>query len=207
MKLPYLIDLIAVAVFAISGCLAAGRKSLDLVGVFVIAVVTAVGGGTLRDLLLNRHPIFWTADPNYLYAIAVAVVVTIAYVRFRPPPEQVLRIADAIGLSVFTIVGTQYAEELGRPAIVAVVMGTLTGTAGGVIRDILCNDVPILFQGGYLYATAAIIGAAFYMLMQEPVGREPAAYMGMAVIAALRGAAIVYHWNLPRFKLDEWSSP
>lgn len=207
MKLPYLIDLFAVGIFAVSGCLAAGRKSLDLVGVLVIAVVTAIGGGTLRDLLLNRHPIFWTSDPSYLYAIVVAVVVTIAYVRFRPPPDQLLRIADAIGLSEFTIVGTQYAEELGKPAIVAVVMGTLTGTAGGVIRDILCNDVPILFQGGYLYATAAIIGASAYVLFQEPLGREAAAYLGMAIVGVLRGVSILYHWNLPRFKLDAWASP
>src|SRR5258708_15011592 len=115
MKLPYLIDLIAVGVFAVSGCLAAGRKSLDLVGVFVIAVVTAVGGGTLRDLLLDRHPIFWIDDANFLYVIAAAVIVTLLYVRFRPPPDQILRIADAIGLAVFAIVGTQLTEDRGRP--------------------------------------------------------------------------------------------
>src|SRR5437879_3645448 len=136
MQLPYLIDLIAVAVFAVSGTLAAGRKSLDLVGVYVVAVVTAVGGGTLRDLFLNRHPLFWVVDPNYLYVITGAVALTLAYVRFRPPPHQLLLIADAIGLSVFSIVGAQFAEDQDRPWIVAVVMGTLTGTAGGVLRDI-----------------------------------------------------------------------
>jgi len=201
MKIPYLIDLIAVAVFAISGTLAAGRKSLDLVGVYVIAVVTAVGGGTLRDLLLDRHPLFWIIDPNYLYVITGAVVVTLAYVRFRPPPHQVLLIADAIGLSIFTIVGTGFAEALDRPWIVAVVMGTLTGTAGGVLRDMLCNDIPILFREGYLYATAAAVGATIYVLIQEPLGREWAAYIGMAVIAALRFGSIIYKWNLPRFTL------
>jgi uncharacterized membrane protein YeiH len=201
MILPYIIDLIAVGVFAISGTLAAGRKSLDLVGVYVVAVVTAIGGGTLRDVLLNRHPLFWVTDPNYLYAITAAVVLTLAYVRFRPPPQQVLLIADAIGLSVFSIVGAQFAEDLGRPWIVAVVMGTLTGTAGGVLSDMLCNDIPILFREGYLYATAAAVGATLYVLIQEPLGRDWAAYIGMGVVAALRLGSIIYKWNLPRFTL------
>src|SRR5262245_1531405 len=169
MKVPYFIDLFAVGVFAVSGVLAAGRKSLDLVGVYVVAVVTAIGGGTIRDLLLDRHPLFWVTDPNYLFAITGAVVITLAYARFRPPPHQLLLIADAVGLSVFSIVGTQFAEELGRPWIVAVVMGTLTGTAGGVLRDVMCNDIPILFREGYLYATAAAIGAAVYMAVVEPL--------------------------------------
>jgi uncharacterized membrane protein YeiH len=201
LKIPYLIDLIAVSVFAVSGTLAAGRKSLDLIGVYVIAVVTAIGGGTIRDLLLNRHPLFWVEDPNYLFAIIGAVAVTLAYVHFRPPPHQLLLIADAIGLSVFSIVGTQYAEELGRPWIVAVVMGTLTGTAGGVLRDILCNDIPILFREGYLYATAAAVGATVYMFVQVPLGNEWGAYIGMGVVAALRFGSIIYKWNLPRFTL------
>src|SRR5437762_4183444 len=118
MQLPYLIDLVAIAVFAVSGTLAAGRKSLDLVGVYVVAVVTAVGGGTLRDLFLDRHPIFWVQDANFLCVIAAAVVATLAYVRFRGPPDQILRIADSIGLSVYAIVGTQLTEDRGRPAVV-----------------------------------------------------------------------------------------
>jgi len=207
MKLPYLIDLIAVAVFAVSGCLAAGRKALDLVGVFVIAVVTAVGGGTLRDLLLDRHPIFWIQDANFLYVIAAAVVATLLYVRFRPPPDQILRIADAVGLSVYAIVGAQLTEDRGRPAVVAVALGTLTATAGGVLRDLLCNDIPILFREGYLYATAAAVGAACYVLTEEPLGRDGAAYLGMVVVAVLRFGSIVWKWNLPRFELREPGSP
>ena len=207
MKLPYLIDLIAVGVFAVSGCLAAGRKSLDLVGVFVIAVVTAVGGGTLRDLLLDRHPIFWIADANFLYVIAAAVVATLVYVRFRGPPDQVLRVADAIGLSVYAIVGAQLTEDRGRPAVVAVALGTLTATAGGVLRDLLCNDIPILFREGYLYATAAAAGAACYVLAEDPLGRDGAAYLGMVVVAVLRFGSIIWKWNLPRFELPDPGSP
>jgi uncharacterized membrane protein YeiH len=203
MKPPYILELVAVGVFAVSGTLAAGRKSLDLVGVCVIAVVTAVGGGTVRDVLLDRHPLFWVTDPSYLYAISVAVFLTLAYVRFRPPPRQVLLIADAIGLSVFSIVGAQFAEDLGRPWLAAVVMGTLTGTAGGVLRDMLCNDIPILFREGYLYATAAAVGAMLYVLTESSLGREMAAYLGMIVVAGLRLGSIIYKWNLPRFTLEE----
>jgi uncharacterized membrane protein YeiH len=207
MKLPYFLELLAVGVFAVSGCLAAGRKAFDPVGVVVISVVTAVGGGTVRDLLLGRHPIAWTADPNYLYTILASVAFTVAYVRFRPPPNGILLIADGIGLSVYAIVGAQLAEDKGCPAVVAVAMGAVTGTAGGTVRDILCNDVPILFTSGYLYATAAVLGATLYVGLEGPVGRDAAAYTGMAVVGALRAGAIVYHWDLPRWKLDDWASP
>ena len=116
-------------------------------------------------------------------------------------------IADAIGLSVFSIVGAQFAEDLGRPWLVAVVMGTLTGTAGGVLRDMLCNDIPILFREGYLYATAAAVGAMLYVLTESSLGREMAAYLGMVVVAGLRLGSIIYKWNLPRFTLEERTSP
>ena len=168
MKLPYLIDVIAVGVFAVSGCLAAGRKSLDLVGVFVVAVVTAVGGGTLRDLLLDRHPIFWIADANFLYVIAAAVVATLLYVRVRaaagPDPADCGR-GRAVGVRHRrgpAHRGPRAAGGRGRGP------GTLTATAGGVFRDLLCNDIPILFREGYLYATAAAAGAACYVLTEDP---------------------------------------
>lgn len=203
MKPPYFIDLIAVGVFAVSGVLAAGRKSLDLVGVFVVAVVTAVGGGTVRDLLLNRHPLFWVADANFLYAIAGTVAATLLYVRVLPPPAQSLRIADSIGLSIYAIVGARLAEDGNAPPLVAVALGTVTATAGGVLRDMLCNDIPILFREGYLYATAAAAGATYYVLTQNVLGRDGAAYAGMVVVAVLRFGSIVWKWNLPRFELRE----
>ena len=106
-QLLYILDLFGVAVFAISGALAAGRKSLDLLGVVIIAVVTAIGGGTTRDLLLDRHPIFWIADPTYLSVIIGAALITIWYTRYKEPPEKALVLADALGLAVFTITGAQ----------------------------------------------------------------------------------------------------
>jgi uncharacterized membrane protein YeiH len=203
MTTPHFLDLISVGVFAVSGCLAAGRKSLDWIGVLAIAMVTAVGGGTLRDLLLNRHPIFWTADPSFLYVIAGSVFLTLVYVRFRGPPDQVLRIADAIGLAVYSIVGAELALLENRAPAVAVVMGTVTGTAGGVLRDMLCNDVPILFREGYLYATAAIVGAALYVALKSAIDPDYAGYLGMAVVAGLRLGSIAFRWNLPRFTLRD----
>lgn len=134
----YLLDLIGVAVFAVSGALAAGRKQMDLLGVAVIATVTAIGGGTLRDILLDRNPVFWIEDPTYLLVILAAAALTLLYARFHKPPRTSLLIADALGLALFTISGAQLAEEQKLSAVIVVLMGTITGTAGGVLRDVLC---------------------------------------------------------------------
>ena len=115
MKLLYALDLIGVAVFAISGALAAGRKHLDLLGVIVHGLVTAVGGGTIRDVLLDRQPIFWLADPAYVLVIVASALMTVAYVRWRPPPAGALLYADAIGLAMFSVTGAQIAERAGCP--------------------------------------------------------------------------------------------
>jgi uncharacterized membrane protein YeiH len=153
-----ILELVGVAVFAVSGALAAGRKSLDLVGVVVTATVTAIGGGTLRDLLLDRHPVFWIADPLTLYVIFTAALATVVYARRWDPPERLLLVADALGLALFTIGGVQIAEHSGLGGVVAVIMGTMTGVAGGVIRDVLTTEIPMIMRRGRIYATAAILG-------------------------------------------------
>lgn len=201
--LLYLIDLIGVAVFAVSGALAAGRKRLDLLGVVVVATVTAIGGGTTRDLLLDRHPVFWVADPSYLALIAVAALSTVVYVRWRRPPEKALALADAFGLAFFVISGAGIAAELDLPGISVVVMGVLTGVAGGVIRDILTTEIPMILRQGELYATAAITGAAVFLVLMRLDAPAPVpALVGMAVIVALRLAAIVWGLRLPVFSLE-----
>src|SRR4051795_11158691 len=161
----YVLDLAGVAVFAISGVLAAGRKNLDLLGVAVIAVVTAIGGGTLRDVLLDRHPIFWIADPTYLWVILAATVVTLGYVRLWIASRRALLIADALGLAFFTIGGVEIAQQAGHSDLIALLMGTITGVAGGVLRDVLLGEIPLIFRPGRLYATAAIGGAGLYLLL------------------------------------------
>ena len=189
--------------FAISGALAAGRKSLDLLGVIVVAIVTAIGGGTVRDLLLNRHPIFWIADPTYLVVITIAAVLTIVYVRLRAPPGNTLLIADALGLALFTITGAQIAEAAGHSALIVVLMGTITGAAGGVLRDVLTAEVPLILRRD-IYATAAVAGASLYLVAQESgIAAPVAAIIGMTAVAVLRVLAILFGLRLPVFQLPQ----
>lgn len=199
----YWLDLLGVAVFAVSGALAAGRKRLDLIGVMVLGLVTAVGGGTTRDVLLDRHPLFWLADPSYLITITAAALMTVAFARWRRPPQVAMVVADALGLALFSIVGAQIAERAGLPAIACVMLGTVTGSAGGIIRDVLSGEVPLLFRGGNLYATTAIVGTtAYFLLEMAGVGRGPASIAGMVVVAGLRLAAIRWELSLPVFHLE-----
>jgi uncharacterized membrane protein YeiH len=175
-----------------------------LAGVAVIAVVTAIGGGTLRDLLLQRHPIFWIADPTYLLVILGATGLTLFYVRFRVPNLRALLIADGLGLAFFTIGGVQIAEKAGLTGPVAVLMGTITGVAGGMIRDVLCAEIPLILRRGQLYATATLVGAALYLVLERAgLPRDPAALVGMGVIVVVRVAAIIWRLELPVLSLEE----
>ena len=186
---------------AISGALSAGRKSFDLLGVAIVALVTAIGGGTLRDVLLERYPIFWIADPTYLLVILASAALTVLYVRFRDPPYRALLIADALGLGFFTISGAQVAESKGLPAIIVILMGAITGAAGGLFRDVLSAEVPLLLRKGELYATAAIIGAAMYLVFEAiHLPRPLCATLGAAVVIGLRFAAIRWRIALPVFR-------
>jgi uncharacterized membrane protein YeiH len=204
-KLLHLLDYVGVAVFAISGALAAGRKSLDLLGVVVIAIVTAIGGGTLRDLLLGRTA-FWILDTGYLVTIICAALFTIVYARYRRPPEQALLVADAFGLALFSISGAQIAEALQHPGLIIVVMGTITGVFGGMLRDVLCAEIPIILRKGKIYATAVIAGVSLYVVLQKTgVDRGIASLAGMSTIAGLRLAAIYFKLTLPVFSLSERS--
>jgi uncharacterized membrane protein YeiH len=196
----YLLDLLGVAVFAVSGAIAAGRKHFDLLGVAVIATVTGIGGGTTRDVLLNRHPIFWIEDPTYLLVTLSAAALTLLCARFREPPQTSLLIADALGLALFTIIGAQIAEKRNLSGVIVVVMGTITGSAGGLLRDVLSGEVPVLLRRADLYATAAIAGAMTYLVSQAVgLGRTPAALAGMAAVVGLRLAAILWGLRLPVF--------
>ena len=201
--LVYFIDLVGVAVFAVSGALAAGRKRLDLLGVIVIATVTAIGGGTTRDMLLDRYPIFWVSDPSYLIVITVAALLTVAYVRWRPPPKESLAVADAFGLAFFAISGAGIAHQLELHAIIVVIMGAMTGVVGGVIRDVLTTEIPMILRRGELYATAAITGAAVFLVLIAVGAQAPIpSLVGMVVIVVLRLAAVFLGLRLPVFSLD-----
>ena len=195
----YVADLIGVAVFAVSGALAAGRKGLDLLGVIVIASVTAVGGGTLRDLLLNRHPIFWIADPRYLVVIIAAALLTVLTSGVYLVPAHVLLVADALGLGLFALSGAQIAESSGLSPIIVVLVGTMTGVAGGVIRDLLTAEIPLVLRRD-VYATAAIAGVALYLVLRAVGVGQPWAFgVGMIAVVVLRLLAILLGWQLPTF--------
>jgi uncharacterized membrane protein YeiH len=197
----HVLDLVGVAVFAVSGVLAARSRGLDLLGVIVIAAITAIGGGTLRDLLLNRYPIFWITDTRYLTVIIASALLTVAYVRVRPAPGNALLVADAIGLALFALSGAQVAEAAQCPAIIVVLMGTMTGVAGGVLRDVITAQVPLILRRD-IYATAAIVGVALYLLLQAAgLQRSRAFGAGMVVVVALRLLAIRWGLQLPIFRM------
>lgn len=210
--LIYILDLAGVAVFAASGALAAGRKRLDLLGVLVLALVTAVGGGTIRDLLLDRHPLFWLDDPTYLIVIVAAALLTVAVARARLAQRgallTALLVADALGLALFSVAGAQIAERAGLATASVVLLGTVTGAAGGAIRDVLSAEVPLILRRGNLYASAAIAGTATYRVLEATgVHRDAAAIAGMLIVAALRLAAIAWRLQLPEFYLADDPAP
>ncbi len=197
------LDYAGVGVFAVSGALAAGRKHLDLFGVYVLAVVTAVGGGTLRDVLLDRTPIFWISDPRVLIVALGAATATVAVARWGTPNPRLLRVADALGLGLFAVSGAQAAEAAGVPFLIVVVMGMMTGTFGGVIRDVLTSEIPLILRPGRLYATAAALGPIVYLgLKALGMAGAPAAALGAGATVAVRLAAILYGLRLPVFILD-----
>ena len=202
MRILYLLDLIGVAVFAISGTLAAGRAGLDLLGVLVIAAVTAIGGGTLRDLLLDRHPIFWVRDPRYLYVIGAAALLTVACARWGSLPyHDALVVADALGLALFALTGAELAEEAKHPAVIVVLTGTMTGVAGGVVRDVLTAQLPLILRGD-IYASAAIVGITLYLVLHKlGVPRMLAFTAGFLTVVGLRLASVAWSLQLPTFDL------
>jgi uncharacterized membrane protein YeiH len=193
----YWLDLFGVAVFAASGALAAMGARLDLLGVLVLASITAIGGGTLRDLLLNRHPVFWIKDARPLIVIILATALTVAWTRWLPVPLHSLLIADALGLAVFAIAGAQVAESAGCRPLVVVLMGTLTGTGGGMLRDVLTAKVPLILRED-IYATAAIGGIVVYLVLRRlRVSAGLACAAGLLVAFATRLAAIAWGLHLP----------
>lgn len=199
-----LMDFLGVSVFAVSGVLAAGRKHLDWFGVLVIATVTAIGGGTLRDLLIDRNPVFWMADTGYLWAIFAATLLTLLIVRFREVPLRALLVADALGLALFAISGARIAEAAGLGGIVVVILGTITGVAGGVLRDMLLAEIPLLLRDGEIYATAAIAGIVVYLILQATgFDRLTAGHAGMAAIVVIRFAAIFFNLRMPALQLGD----
>jgi uncharacterized membrane protein YeiH len=170
MNLVYFLDIVGTFTFAVSGAIIAARKQFDLFGALVIAFVTAVGGGTLRDMILGRtvlagyEPIFWMQDITYFWAIVSAVLVTLLFFRFMDRFRHVLLTFDAVGIGVFTIIGIGKAEALGIQPVFCVMMGVMTAVMGGMLRDVICQTSPIVLRKE-IYATACIAGGVVYYLL------------------------------------------
>jgi uncharacterized membrane protein YeiH len=200
----YLLQLLATVICACSGALTAGRKNLDLIGLLAISFATAVGGGTLRDLLLDRNPVFWMGDTAYVFASIAAALAIWIYTRFWAPPERFLLIVDSFGLGLFLICGIQIAEHSGQSATVALLMGVITGVAGGVIRDVLCGEIPLIFRRSELYASAALAGGtAYFALRRTGVPESASALASAAITIFLRLAALRWRWHLPVLAFKE----
>jgi len=199
----YYLDIFGIIVFALSGALMAGRYKLDPFGVVVLASVTAVGGGTIRDAILQT-PVFWVIEPYYLYVILVTAILTIILIR-QPKriPKRFLLIADALGLALFAVLGTQKSMALGSPLPVAIVMGTITGVAGGMIRDVLCNVIPMILRKE-IYALAAMLGGGLFVILHLLGWSDNEATI-VAILGALilRLAAIYWQVSLPAFDIIE----
>lgn len=202
MTLSPIIEHFAVATGALTGLLAARGKQLDLFGVLVLAVVTAFGGGTVRDLLVGDTPVAWLRSAGFLHTAVMTGVVAFFGCRIWQPPASVLQIADAFALALFTIVGARKGLVLDLATSVVVLLGIVTGVAGGILRDVLLGQMPLVFQRNtYLYATAAGAGAAVYAILMRVAGwsADPAELCGIAMCLLLRLGALRWRLALPGF--------
>ena len=195
--------LIAITAEAMSGALAAGRRNMDLFGVAVIAFLTALGGGTVRDILLGNFPVTWTQHPSYIYMTLTGGLVTIAIARFMRHLRQLFLVLDAIGLVAFTIIGCNVALELGYEPIVVVMSGITTGIFGGIIRDIMCGRVPQVLRRE-IYACVSLVVAVLYLfLLRQGVDEGVTQLAAFSVGLLLRMVAIRWSVSLPVFRYSQ----
>ncbi|GMN08247.1 trimeric intracellular cation channel family protein [Croceitalea sp. MTPC5] len=191
------IDILGTIAFAISGVLVAMEKKLDLFGVLIIAFVTAIGGGTLRDLLIGNTPVVWMRDATYVITIVITVVVAIVFVNQLKYLRKSLFLFDTIGIGLYTLIGVEKGVEAGLLPIMCIALGTITASFGGVIRDILCNEIPVIFRKE-IYATACILGGVSYFLLTRLPIAESYAYSGaILVVIGLRLLAVKFKIRLP----------
>jgi len=193
------IEFVAVLATAFSGFAEARNKKMDAVGVFTVAFITAFGGGTLRDVLLDRRPFFWVQHQHYIVLILVLTLIATPLMRLaqRVVPTTLFVAADAIGLGFFSIAGVSVAHELGSPPIIAAMMGVVTGVFGGVLRDVILNEVPMVLRDGKPYALASLAGCIFYLLVIDAgMPASMATWVASALIVAVRLIAWRWDWTI-----------
>ncbi|ANO51912.1 trimeric intracellular cation channel family protein [Woeseia oceani] len=198
----FVLEMIGTAVFAISGALAASRAKMDIFGFSVLALMPAVGGGTMRDIVLGRFPVFWIENNSYV-AVAVLAAVGVYFFADRPGFRlTLLTWMDAAGLALFAVLGTEIALNAGVTVFIAIMMGVTTAVIGGMIRDIICNEIPLVLSGE-VYATAAFVASIAYILALR-AGTPDTVSLGIGVIAgfAVRAVGIIFHLKFPRVGHD-----
>ncbi len=194
----YVLDMLGTLAFAISGALTARYKKFDLFGAAVIAFVTAIGGGTLRDVLIGELPVGWLKQGDYLWVIVTGITLTFFWGRYLEKMRHTLHLFDTIGIAVFTLIGLEKTLAAGLSAPVAIIMGTVSAVFGGVIRDTLSNETPLIFQRD-IYATACLAGGALYVLFGFlSLPEWLAAPLMIVSVMTVRFLALRYHWRLPR---------
>lgn len=192
-----ILDLLGTLAFAISGALAGRERRLDLFGLTILAFATAIGGGTVRDMMIGSTPVMWLTDLSYFYTIILGVAMSLVFYKKFTFLRYSLFLFDTIGLAVFTLIGIQKGMNIGLHPIICVSLGTITASFGGVIRDILANKIPIIFKQE-IYATACIIGGLMYYLLNYFNLEQDVLYAATAgTIVVIRVLAVRYKWSLP----------
>jgi len=202
MDLLYALDILGTFAFAISGALVASKKDFDLFGVIIIAFATAVGGGMLRDVLINAHPINWIGDLNYIWTILFAVFVTFLFKSKIAPLSKTMFLFDTIGIGIFTLLGVQKGLSYHLHPFIALTMGVISAVMGGVIRDILTNQVPLIFKKE-IYASACFIGGSVFLVTKKIGLSENIQFISAVLtVVIIRLIAVKYHLQLPKIKDD-----
>lgn len=202
MSVVFILELIGTLVFAISGALTAAERKFDLMGISIIAFVTALGGGTLRDLLIGSTPVAWLNDPRLLIVISVGILVAFIFNKRLNALRKTFFLFDSMGLGLFAIAGMQKAIDYDIYPAYAILCGMITATFGGMLRDILCNEVPIIFRKE-IYATAALIGATLYLLLDYfQVIPEIKLIASVVVVITIRILAVKYKIGLWKIKIE-----
>ncbi len=197
------IDILGTVAFAISGVLVAMEKRLDLFGVVIIAFVTSIGGGTLRDLLIGNTPVVWMRDLTYVATILITVIIGVIFVNQLKYFRKSLFLFDTIGIGLYTMLGIEKGLQADLSPIICIALGTMTASFGGVIRDILCNEIPVIFRKE-IYATACILGGASYFLFtQFPVKEDYAYVAAICIVISLRLVAVKFRIRLPNIYKKE----
>jgi len=203
LSLVYILEMAGTAAFAVSGALAASRKNMDIFGFCVLALMPAVGGGTVRDIIIDRVPVFWISDNRYI-AVAIIAALIVYFTSYKPGSRRrILVWMDALGLALFAALGTEICLQHDTGPLVAIMLGVTTAVTGGMIRDIICNEIPLILSRE-IYATAAFVASVCYVLANEAgLGEQLALVVAVSAGFAIRALAIIYNWSLPSFGMHK----